>query len=208
MGPVIGVAPRTRREPSGVCVVETENRRGEKGQKVEHFVVRYLESLPAGTSFPAIADRCAEVAKAVEKRTGSESEIYIDATGFGAELVDEVKRRGEYRRVYTVYFTHGDRRLEERGEVRLGKAWLVTRVQLLLQTHRLHLPKSQEAERLAQELIEYEVKVAPDANDRYGAFRVGTHDELVTALGLAVQAPPTGAFEYAYLPMLTGGGRW
>jgi hypothetical protein len=140
-------------------VVETEKRRGEKGQKEEHFVVRYLESIPPGTSFPAIADRCAEVAKAVEKRTRSEPEIYVDATGFGAELVDEVTRRGEYRRVYTVYFTHGDRRLEERGEVRLGKAWLVTRVQLLLQTHRLHLPKSQEAERLAQELIEYEVKV-------------------------------------------------
>ncbi len=25
------------------------------------------------------------------------------------------------------------------------------------------------------------------ANDRYRAFRVGTHDDLVTALGLAVQ---------------------
>ena len=25
------------------------------------------------------------------------------------------------------------------------------------------------------------------ANDRYGAFKVGTHDDLVTALGLAVQ---------------------
>jgi hypothetical protein len=29
--------------------------------------------------------------------------------------------------------------------------------------------------------------VSEDANDRYGAFRVGSHDDLVTALGLAVQ---------------------
>jgi hypothetical protein len=29
-----------------------------------------------------------------------------------------------------------------------------------------------------------------DANDTYGAFKVGTHDDLVTALGLAVQEVP------------------
>jgi hypothetical protein len=31
--------------------------------------------------------------------------------------------------------------------------------------------------------------VSEDANDRYGAFKVGSHDDLVTALGLAVQEP-------------------
>jgi hypothetical protein len=38
-----------------------------------------------------------------------------------------------------------------------------------------------------------ESRVDENANDRYGAFRVGTHDDLVTALGLAVQwtPPPT-----------------
>ena len=40
---------------------------------------------------------------------------------------------------------------------------------------------------LAQELIDYEIRVEPDANDKYGVFKVGTHDDLVTALGLAVQ---------------------
>lgn len=40
---------------------------------------------------------------------------------------------------------------------------------------------------LAEELLEYEVKVAEDANDRYGAFKVGSQDDLVTALGLALQ---------------------
>ena len=32
--------------------------------------------------------------------------------------------------------------------------------------------------------------VEEDANDSYGAFRVGSHDELVTALGLAIQCEP------------------
>ena len=37
------------------------------------------------------------------------------------------------------------------------------------------------------ELLDYEIRVDQNANDRYGAFRVGTHDDLVTALGLATQ---------------------
>ncbi len=73
-------------------------------------------------------------------------------------------------------------------QVSLGKAFLVSRLQALLQTGRLHLPRSREAEALRQELLDYEIRVDADANDRYGAFRVGTHDDLVTALGLAVQA--------------------
>lgn len=44
-----------------------------------------------------------------------------------------------------------------------------------------------EARILAEELMEYEIKVSEDANDRYGAFQVGTQDDLVTALGLALQ---------------------
>lgn len=41
-----------------------------------------------------------------------------------------------------------------------------------------------------------------DANDRYGAFAVGTHDDLVTALGLAVQTdvPHPGVVSGALYP--------
>src|SRR5205085_6609104 len=35
--------------------------------------------------------------------------------------------------------------------------------------------------------IYYEIRVDKNANDTYGAFRVGIHDDLVTALGLATQ---------------------
>ena len=75
------------------------------------------------------------------------------------------------------------------------------RVQMLLQMHQLHLLRSTEAETLAQKLMEYEVQVAPDANDRYGAFRVGSFDELVTAVGLAVQRPPLGTIGHAWMPL-------
>jgi hypothetical protein len=180
-------------------VVEIDSRRSENGQWEDHFVVRFLESLQAGTSFPAMALRFAEVAKAVKNRTGSRSEVYVDCTGFGDELVTLIERHGNYSRVRPVYSTHGDRRTEEGGEVKLGKGWLVTRVQMLLQTNQLHLPRSPEAETLAQELMDFEAKPQPD-NDLYGAFRVGSRDELVTALGLAVQRLPLGGMEHGWMP--------
>jgi hypothetical protein len=52
------------------------------------------------------------------------------------------------------------------------------------------LPRTAEADILAGELLRDEIRVSEDANDRYGAFGVGTHDDLVTALGLAVQPAP------------------
>ena len=72
----------------------------------------------------------------------------------------------------------------------MGKAYLVTRLQTLLQTGHLHLPETPEARTLADELQEFEINVPEDANDRYGAFRVGSHDDLVTALGMATQKAP------------------
>ncbi len=44
---------------------------------------------------------------------------------------------------------------------------------------------------MTAELFDYEIRASEDANERYGAFKVGTHDDLVTALGLAVQEDPT-----------------
>jgi len=58
---------------------------------------------------------------------------------------------------------------------------------VLFQTRRIHLPKTEEVARLRTELLDYEIKIDENGTDRYGAFKVGRHDDLVTALGLATQ---------------------
>ncbi len=112
----------------------------------------------------------------------------------GTPVFDVLRASGVPALIVPVYFTHGDRRtpVETSGlyAVHLGKAYLVSRLQILLQDARLHLPRTPEAEVLAKELLEYEIHVDQDANDKYGAFKVGTHDDLVTALGLACQVDP------------------
>jgi hypothetical protein len=176
---------RTRRWPSGwrpsspAC-----------GGRVERRTI--LEPVYVERPFGAFGqagsyrDPIGTVAREVEERP--DVSLFVDATGVGAPVVDLLNASGV--RPVAVYFTHGDRRTVERGQITLGKAWLVSRLQSLLQTGRLHPPKTAEAEVLARELLDYEIRVDQNANDTYGAFKVGSHDDLVTALGLAVPPPP------------------
>jgi hypothetical protein len=64
---------------------------------------------------------------------------------------------------------------------------MASRLQVLLGSGRLHLPRTPEAGALTEELLSFELRVDQSGHERSGAFKVGTHDDLVTALGLAVQ---------------------
>jgi len=200
----IGVDIGQRRDPTAVCVAEL-NRRTIDGRHETHFVVRHLARLPLGTPYPEIARRLGEITGRVGGRSGQRPVTYVDATGVGKPVVDLLREQAHHTRIVPVFFTHGDRRTDADGEIRLGKAYLVSRLQSLLQTGRVHLPASAEARALADELLDYEIRVDENANDRYGAFRVGTHDDLVTALGLSTQSNrPPGTLISGALPHLPG----
>jgi hypothetical protein len=192
----VGVDVGQRRDPTAIVVAEQEERRGTE----THHMVRYLARLPLGTPYPAVAEWVAAVVSGVHAATSGEPILYVDATGVGTPIVDVLRAAGigQLAQLKAVYFTHGDRRKVERGEVKCGKAWLVARLQALLQQGLLHLPRNAEAEVLAQELLDFEIRVKEDANQRFGAFRVGTHDDLVTALGLATQEDRGGGWATAY----------
>ena len=202
----IGVDIGQKRDPTAVAVAQLEYRESE-GRREDHWLIRFLERLPLGTPYPQVADRLSEIVENVRQQDPREvyetdalgqrwkrnervevSEVYADATGVGQPVVDELIARS--LPVTACYFTHGDRRTVEGSRVTIGKAWLVSRLQALSQSKRIHLPHTTEAEAMEQELLDYEIKVDQNANDRYGAFRVGSHDDLVTALGLAVQEEP------------------
>jgi hypothetical protein len=185
---VIGVDIGQKRDPTAIAVAELEYRTLEGGHREDHWLARHLERMPLGTPYPQVSDRLAQVVEGVKARSGATPTLYLDATGVGQPIADEMGRRG--LGVRACYFTHGDCRTAEGHAVKIGKAWLVSRMQALLQGGRLHLPDTAEAQALAEELLNYEIRVDHGANDRYGAFRVGTHDDLVTALGLAVQTEP------------------
>lgn len=204
MGPVtIGIDIGQQRDRTAIAVAEIEERQG-----VEHHIIRRLERLPLRTPYHEIAARLAAVVEGVRMRAmqdevdrlalprmqrGPEQEIvptvYVDATGLGKPLMDALAVEGVP--LIAVYFTYGDKRIPQGDRsISLGKAWLVSRLQVLLQAGRVLLPKTTEAAALATDLQNYEITMVPDANEHDGAFTVGAHDDLVTALGLAVQPQP------------------
>lgn len=206
--PIIGVEIGQKRQASAIAVVEMVTR--PEGttwpyRKRNHWNVHHLEMLPPGTTYPGLARRLAEVCESIlkvgDRKRNRKPLVYANATGLGAPVIGVLRAEAsQARKIMAVHFNHGDRRTEEPLEkvVILGKGYLVSRLQALLQAGQLHLSKTPAADTLARELGEYEIRIAQDANERYGAFRVGTQDHLVNALGLAVQIDwrPTAFISY------------
>ena len=184
---VVGVDLGQKRDPTTVAVVEVAP--PVDGQSVH--LVRFCSRLPLGTSYPDVVARLVEILERLSQDGRRVDRVYLDATGVGQPVVDLLEAAGAWTLapIVPVYFTHGDRRtVGDRGAVTLGKAWLVSRLQVLLQGGRLKIPANMpERQALIDELLDYEVRVDENANDRYGAFKTGAHDDLVTAIGLACQ---------------------
>jgi hypothetical protein len=178
-----------KRDPTAFSLTQAELRTVH-GKPATYHLVRYLRRLPLGTPYPEVAATITRLLRTAEARTGLPIPLYADATGVGQPVIDILLDAG-LDTIIPVYFTYGDKRTEhEDGTVTLGKAWMVSRLQALLQSMRLRIPEIPEANALVKELLAYEIRIAQDANTQYGAFTTGAHDDLVTALGLSVQLDP------------------
>jgi hypothetical protein len=211
----IGVDVGQKIDPTAIVVCEVSARdsgRREGGYVGRNYVdgvravretvytARLIERLPLGTSYPDVARRIVTIVEGVVGRVSwgqrpPSCRLWIDATGVGQPVVDIVKaelrgsRHASAASVYPMTFTYGDTYDKRTG--RLGKAYLVSNLQALLQTGPIKLPPNHpDAEAMARELKDYQIKVDQDGADTYGAFKVGSHDDLATALGLAVLDDP------------------
>jgi hypothetical protein len=178
------------------------------------YRVQELRRLPLGTPFVAVAKEIVDLVGAVWEMEGQLRaagtllvyerslgvDVFLDATGLGAPIVElvtnalRVSAKTDRAMVHPVVFTYGDRFVrggyEDQGDS-LGKAYLVNRLQILLEQDRLDLPKGDpELDAMIEELKAYEIRIDTDANEKYGAFAVGAHDDMVTALGLACVEEP------------------
>lgn len=188
----IGVDVGQRRDPSAIAVFEAE-RDFIDGRAQCCHTLRHVERLALGMPYPQVATRIAAIVASVGKRMadGDRSRItlYVDATGVGKPIVDQLTHMG--LRPHGVWFVHGDTRvMRPNGDVSLGKAYLARQLAGLTRAGLLRLPRTAEAAALAAELMVYERRVSADGKDTYGAFKTNTHDDLATAVGLAVQWPP------------------
>lgn len=189
----IGIDIGKKADPSAICVVMAEEKdRSRSGESVTHYVVPFLQRLPLETKYPQ------QVARFVEIITGAAQkcqwkcpppEIYADVTGVGEGVLDilepKLSKRG-IRGLHRVRFMHGDKILVNPGrQISIGKSYMGSRLQILAESQRVHLPDIPEARALADELLDFDIEVSEDGGEKLGAMRPGTHDDMVVALSLA-----------------------
>ena len=155
------------------------------------YVVRALERLPLETPYPTVARRLHAICRAMARRPKAEVFLAVDATGVGRPIVDLVRDELDDGVHLTAVTISGGEKCPQaplyRSEITMGKVFMVSRLQALLQSRRIVMPKkSLDAQGLATELLDFEIRVGRDAHAEMGAFKTGTHDDLVTALGLSV----------------------
>jgi hypothetical protein len=136
--------------------------------------------------------------------------LAVDGTGCGAAVVDLFRHAVFSKRHIELVpiLIHGGDTISIDGDIRrVPKRDLVSCVQLLLQKRELKIAADlPEASTLVRELQNFQVRITTHANDIYGAWREGTHDDLVLSVALACwtsryssfeQEDPRGAFAQA-----------
>ncbi len=149
----------------------------------------HLQRWQLRTSYPAIV---ADVVKMINSLKPSQSNdskpvLAVDATGVGAPVIDLFKREKIHAELRPIQIVGGSNVSSEFGMTRVPKRDLVSVVQVALQNRTLKIAGGLGlAEVLSRELQNFTVKITDAANDVYGAWREGTHDDLVLAVALAL----------------------
>jgi hypothetical protein len=181
---VIGLDLGQTNDFSALCVVERPAR-GAPGAKAvpRAYALRHLVRYPLGTAYTEIVPQVVQVATTPPLRG---SPLVVDQTGVGRALVDMLKRSYAGGRVIPVTVTAGHATTASDDGFHVPKKELVTRLQLLLQGGRLKIARDLPfADILLTELQNFRVKITAAANEVFGAFGSGQHDDLVFSVMLA-----------------------
>ena len=134
-------------------------------------------------AYPDIAGKVREMARNPDLR--DRCHLVVDATGVGRPVVDLLRRADLGCAMYPVMITGGTAEHSEGGYYHVPKRDLIVGLEVLLERKALRIAAELElAETLVKELTEMRVKVTPGGYEQYGAWRVGSHDDLVLAVAL------------------------
>jgi hypothetical protein len=168
--------------------------RATRTQQHHKYHCGFLEQMPLGTLYPVQVARVVELMES--PALGYNKALVVDATGVGRPVVDML--RAARLSPTAVMVTGGATVSHKDGFVNVPKRELVSITQILLQSGRLTIAESlPKAKTLIQEMLSFQVKITESANDTYGAWREGAHDDLLFALMLAVWKGEKHSFSFA-----------
>jgi hypothetical protein len=152
--------------------------------------LRHLERVPIGTPYPDVVRRVVEITHS-PKLTGP-IHLAVDNTGVGAAVMDLLRAAQPRASLLPVTITAGDTQNFSHRTHRVPKRDLVVGLQVLLQRGALLIAADlRDAPTLLNELMAMQVKISTAGNEQFGAWREGSHDDLVLALALACWAAET-----------------
>ncbi|MGZ4846414.1 MAG: phage terminase large subunit family protein [Halobacteriota archaeon] len=184
----IGVDLGLKRDPSAVAIVQ----RLYAPSRSAHYFVQWLHRFPLRTPYTDIAAEVAHIddqLKVKARIKGKQCEITyaLDATGVGQGVTELVAQAMPNATIMRCYLTGGITPATDWDlrEVRIPKGQMVSTLIALFDANRLHLSKrSKEIDAMVTELENFELHLTDEGKDTYGA-KIGKHDDLVCALGLA-----------------------
>jgi hypothetical protein len=179
---ILGLDLGQSRDFTALCILEKHG----WDKHTAEYHARHLQRYELGTSYPAIVADVAKTVRHASLQCYGWPLLAVDGTGVGRSVVDLFRKENLPAHFHPITITGGDQVTHEGGYTRVPKRDLVGVVQVLLQTSRLKIAASlPEAATLTKELQNFQVKITEAVNDTYGAWREGTHDDLVLALALA-----------------------
>jgi len=146
--------------------------------------LRFLERVELGTPYPEVVERVVRVTKSRE--LAGRCQLVVDGTGVGRPVVDLLRGARPGCTVMPVTITSGQRESLTDGYYGIPKRDLIVGLQVLLQQGELQIAAGLKyGAALAAEMAAMQVKVTSAGREQFGAWREGTHDDLVFAVALA-----------------------
>ena len=171
----IGLDLGQKRDPAAIAIVE------KKGL----ILVRHLERMPLGTTYPNIVERIRRIAN--HHPLAGRCALAVDGTGLGAPVVDMLRAARIGCEIAAVTITGGEK------ESKSGNTWNVPRTDLIAG---LQLLLEQKQIKIASRLKETEAIVRELMNINSPSH----HDDLVFALSLACWRAKRGEIGHRSVP--------
>ncbi len=206
---VIGVDIGKKVDHTAFAVAELDHGQSEDEPR---FLIRDFAQLPLGIPYPVIGDKLIAAIAAIRTRDVGLMRQYlmdrdgyrganersaerraitvrIDASGVGEPVVDAIRRplRELDVRVEALMFVTGERLTDKGATWSMGKAYLVSRLMVVFENGRVQIDADHPLrDGIIKEAADYQVRIERAGRAKYGAMESGTHDDMITALGLAV----------------------
>jgi len=177
----LAIAEMTGFDPPPIAIYWSDLKDREETETIYTF--GHLERFPLHTPYTTIVQRVKALLAMPQFR--GRTHLVVDSTGVGRPVIDLLRKEGLEPIAVTI--TAGvDVTNEDEHNYRVPKRDLVSNTQVLFQSNRIRIARRlPEADILVQELMNFQTKITAAGNDIYGAWREGTHDDLVLAVALA-----------------------